>query len=126
MARDNIVLIGMPGAGKSTLGVVLAKIVNYRFLDCDLLIQQQQGKTLQELIDERGPAGFLELENEVLKGIVAHRTIISTGGSAVYSPEAMDHLRKIGTVVYLRVGCDEMIRRVGDLEIGRASCRERV
>ena len=116
MAKDNIVLIGMPGAGKSTLGVVLAKMVNYRFLDCDLLIQQQQGKTLQALIDERGAAGFLQLENDVLKGIVAKRTIIATGGSAVYSPEAMEHLRAIGTVVYLSVSCDEMVRRVGDLE----------
>ena len=83
MPKDNIILIGLPGAGKSTLGVVLAKIVNYRFLDCDLLIQQQQGKTLQALIDELGPSGFLKVENEALKGIVARRTIISTGGSAV-------------------------------------------
>lgn len=115
MPKDNIILIGLPGAGKSTLGVVLAKIVNYRFLDCDLLIQQQQGKTLQALIDELGPSGFLKVENEALKGIVARRTIISTGGSAVYSAEAMEHLRAIGTVVNLRVSYDEMVRRLGDL-----------
>lgn len=116
MGKDNIVLIGLPGAGKSTLGVVLAKMVNYRFLDCDLLIQQQKGKTLQALIDEHGADGFLQIENDVLKGIVAKRTIIATGGSAVYSPEAMEHLSKIGTVVHLKVSRDEMIRRVGDLE----------
>ena len=114
--KDNIVLIGLPGAGKSTLGVVLAKIVNFRFLDCDLLIQQQQGKTLQQIIDERGVPGFLAVENEVLGGIAAKRTIVSTGGSAVYSPEAMEHLRSIGTVVYLKVDYDEMVRRVGDLD----------
>ena len=116
MSKDNIVLIGLPGAGKSTLGVVLAKIVNYRFLDCDLLIQQQKGETLQALIDELGAAGFIQVENDVLKGIVAKRTIISTGGSAVYSEEAMEHLRKIGTIVHLRVDYDEMVRRLGDLD----------
>lgn len=114
--RDNIVLIGLPGAGKSTLGVVLAKMVNYRFLDCDLLIQQQLGKTLQEIIDEKGAAGFLEVENQVLQGINAKRTIIATGGSAVYSDAAMGHLRNIGTVVNLRVDFDEMVRRLGDLD----------
>lgn len=116
MPKDNIVLIGLPGAGKSTLGVVLAKIVNYRFLDCDLLIQQQQGKTLQTLIDELGPQGFLQIENDTLKDVVAHRTIISTGGSAVYSAEAMEHLRRIGTVVNLRVSFEEMVQRLGDLD----------
>jgi shikimate kinase len=114
--KDNIILIGLPGAGKSTLGVVLAKIVNYRFLDCDLLIQQKRGKTLQELIDELGVPGFLEVENEVLSGISARRTIISTGGSAVYSQQAMAHLGSIGTVVHLQVGYDEMARRLGDLD----------
>jgi shikimate kinase len=115
MAKDNIVLIGLPGAGKSTLGVVLAKIANYRFLDCDLLIQQQKGKTLQALIDELGVPGFIQVENDTLKGIVAKRTIISTGGSAVYSDEAMEHLRNIGTIVHLKVDYEEMVRRLGDL-----------
>ena len=114
--KDNIVLIGLPGAGKSTLGVVLAKIANFRFLDCDLLIQQQKGKTLQAIIDELGAPGFLGVENEVLADIVAKRTIISTGGSAVYSAEAMEHLRSIGTVVHLKVSYDEMVRRLGDLD----------
>lgn len=116
MSKENIVLIGLPGAGKSTLGVVLAKMVNYRFLDCDLLIQQRQGKTLQELIDELGPEGFLEVENDVLKGVVAKRTVIATGGSAVYSAEAMEHLGNIGLVVNLHVSFDEMVKRLGDLE----------
>lgn len=115
MMKDNIILIGMPGAGKSTLGVVLAKMANYRFLDCDLLIQRQQGKTLQELIDELGPEGFIQMENEALKGISCQRTIIATGGSAVYSGEAMEHLGALGTVVNLRVGFDEMVQRLGDL-----------
>ena len=114
--KDNVVLIGLPGAGKSTLGVVLAKIANYRFLDCDLLIQQQKGKTLQALIDEVGAQGFIQIENDVLKGINARRTIVSTGGSAVYSAEAMEHLRNIGTVVHLKVSFEEMERRLGDLD----------
>ncbi|MDO4889970.1 MAG: shikimate kinase [Coriobacteriaceae bacterium] len=114
--KDNIVLIGLPGAGKSTLGVVLAKIVNFRFLDCDLLIQEQEGQTLQEIIDARGARGFIEVENAALKRIEATRTVISTGGSAVYSAEAMEHLRSIGTVVHLRVSCDEMVRRLGNLD----------
>ena len=113
--QNNVVLIGMPGAGKSTLGVVLAKIMNYRFLDTDLTIQETFGATLQELIDQRGPLGFIELENQVLKSVNPQRTIISTGGSAVYSDEAMEHLRSIGRVVYLKIGCDELKKRLGDL-----------
>lgn len=115
-AKKNIVLIGMPGAGKSTVGVVLAKILNYEFLDCDLVIQKAYGKTLQAIIDERGPLGFLDVENEVLKGITAEETIISTGGSAVYSDEAMEHLSEIGLVVYLKISYQELLRRLGDLE----------
>lgn len=116
MGKDNIVLIGLPGAGKSTLGVVLAKMANFQFLDADLLLQEQQGQTLQALIDDKGVEGFLRLENEVLGGIDVHRTVISTGGSAVYSAQAMDHLRSIGEVVYLRISYDEMIDRLGDLD----------
>ena len=115
-AADNIVLIGMPGAGKSTLGVVLAKILNYDFLDADLVIQNKHGKTLQTLINEYGPQGFLDVENQDLKEIDVHRTIVATGGSAVYSDRAMEHLRSIGTVVYLQISYKELANRLGDLQ----------
>ncbi len=112
---SNIILIGMPGAGKSTLGVVLAKILNYAFIDADLLIQSQCDKTLQKIIDAMGPDGFIEVENEVLRTLVADRSVIATGGSAVYSEEAMNHLSSIGTVVYLKVSYEELENRLGGL-----------
>ena len=112
---DNIVLIGMPGAGKSTLGVVLAKILGYEFIDADLLIQSKLDKTLQKIIDACGPDGFIEVENEVLCTLSASRAIVATGGSAVYSDEAMSHLKSIGTVVYLRVSYEELESRLGGL-----------
>ncbi len=114
-AKSNIVLIGMPGAGKSTLGVVLAKILNYDFVDADLVIQNQCDKTLQKIIDACGPEGFIEVENEVLSNIKAERSIISTGGSAVYSDPAMKHLTEIGTVVYLKISYDQLVHRLSDL-----------
>lgn len=112
----NIVLIGMPGAGKSTLGVVLAKIMNKDFLDCDLVIQKSCGKTLQEIIDAEGPDGFIAVENDVLCGISAQDTVISTGGSAVYSPEAMAHLAELGPIVYLKISYPSLVDRLGDLQ----------
>ena len=115
-AADNIVLIGMPGAGKSTLGVVLAKILNYDFLDADLVIQNKHGKTLQVLINEHGPQGFLDVENRDLQEINVQRTVIATGGSAVYSNQAMEHLQSIGTVVYLQISYSELANRLGDLQ----------
>lgn len=112
---SNIILIGMPGAGKSTLGVVLAKILNYSFIDADLLIQSQCDKTLQKIIDACGPDGFIEVENEVLCTLSADQSVIATGGSAVYSDEAMRHLSSIGTVVYLQVSLKELENRLGGL-----------
>lgn len=112
---SNIILIGMPGAGKSTLGVVLAKILNYSFIDADLLIQSQCDKTLQKIIDACGPDGFIEVENEVLCTLSADQSVIATGGSAVYSDEAMKHLSSIGTVVYLQVSLKELENRLGGL-----------
>lgn len=112
---SNIILIGMPGAGKSTLGVVLAKILNYNFIDADLLIQNQCDKTLQKVIDALGPDGFIEVENEVLCTLQADRTVVATGGSAVYSEEAMKHLSEIGTIVYLYVSYEELESRLGGL-----------
>jgi len=115
-ARDNIVLIGMPGAGKSTLGVVLAKMLNYDFLDADLVIQKTWGKTLQQIIDTAGPEGFIEVENKALCSLAPSKAVIATGGSAVYSDEAMRHLADLGAIVYLQVSYEEMIERLDGLE----------
>ena len=93
--RDNIVLIGMPGVGKSTLGVILAKIIGYRFVDADLVIQEREGKLLREIIAERGVEGFMAVEIEVNASLACSRTIIATGGSVVYGREAMEHLKNI-------------------------------
>lgn len=111
----NIVLIGMPGAGKSTLGVVLAKILRYQFIDADLLIQHQEGKILEELIVEKGIEGFLAIENQVNRDIDVKRGVISTGGSAVYCKEAMEKYHRDALVVYLQVSYETLSRRLGDL-----------
>lgn len=113
--KSNIVLIGMPGAGKSTLGVVLAKVLGMDFVDGDILIQNQVGNTLQKIIDAQGVDGFLQVENDVLAAVDVQNTVISTGGSAVYSDEAMRHLTDIGTVVYLDVSLEELRSRLGSL-----------
>lgn len=116
MNKRNITLVGMPGAGKSTVGVVLAKVLGYRFVDSDLEIQEQTGKLLHELIRELGDEGFLELENRINAGIQVTNSVIATGGSAVYGKEAMEHLREISTVVYLRLSCERLKERLGDLQ----------
>lgn len=116
MNKQNITLIGMPGAGKSTVGVVLAKLLGYRFLDSDLVIQEQTQKLLHELISAYGEDGFLEIENEVHAGLTVSRTVIATGGSAVYGKEAMEHLRDISMVVYLRLSYGSLKERLGDLQ----------
>ena len=111
----NVVLIGMPAAGKSTLGVVAAKMMGMDFIDADLLIQRQCDRTLQKILDAMGTDGFIQRENQVLKDIDCKDTVISTGGSAVYSDEAMQHLASIGTVVYLKASLDELEGRLGSL-----------
>ena len=110
----SIILIGMPSSGKSTLGVLLAKRIGYKFTDSDLLIQEREGELLHTIISEKGNEGFLKIEDEVNSSINQEKTVIATGGSVVYCERAMEHLRTLGKVVYLRVTYEEMERRLGD------------
>ncbi len=111
----NIILIGMPGCGKSTVGVVLAKTIGYRFLDSDLLIQETDGRLLSEIIEQDGLEGFNSIENRINSQIRVDKTVIATGGSVVYGREAMEHLRNIGVVVYISLSYEEIEKRLGDL-----------
>ena len=104
----NIIFIGMPASGKSTVGVVVAKRLGYDFIDTDLLIQKQEGRLLKDIIADVGNEGFLEIENQVNKSLVAENAVISPGGSVVYCEEAMLHLMEIGTVVYLKTSYEDI------------------
>lgn len=115
VAKENIVLIGMPGSGKSTVGVVLAKKMGYHFVDSDLVIQDRYGKLLHELISEHGVEGFWKIENDVNASLNLSKTVIATGGSAIYGEGAMEHLRQIANVVYLQLPYEEVEERLGDL-----------
>lgn len=114
--KKNIVLIGMPGVGKSTIGVILAKILGYQFVDADLVIQEQYGKLLKEIIAERGVDGFVQVENDVNKSLNPKKAVIATGGSVVYGQEAMEHLQEIATVVYLKLEYPQLKKRLGNLK----------
>lgn len=116
MKKDNIVLIGMPGVGKSTVGVILAKVLGYQFLDADLLIQKEEGKLLREIIEEKGIEGFIQVENRVNASIEADHAIIATGGSVVYGARAMEHLCEIGTVIYLKLPYQTLDKRLADIK----------
>ncbi len=124
LAKSNIVLIGMPAVGKSTIGVILAKIIGYQFVDTDLLIQADQGKRLSEIIAERGIDGFLEVENRVNASVDAKRSVIATGGSAVYGEEAMAHLKRIGIVVYLKADFETLSKRLRNIKQRGVTLRE--
>lgn len=110
----NIVLIGMPSCGKSTVGVLLAKNLGLRFLDTDLLIQEKTGKLLHELIATLGNEGFLALENQILAELAAENTVIATGGSAVYAKDGMKNLSSLGKIVYLKISFETLRERLGD------------
>lgn len=111
----NVVLIGMPGAGKSTIGVLLAKSMLYSFTDTDLIIQSRYGTSLCEIIEKEGTLGFIGIENDIIAGSDFEKCVIATGGSAVYGKEAMMKLKENGTVIYLRLPVEELKKRLGDI-----------
>ena len=110
----SLILIGMPSCGKSTLGVLLARELGYHFIDSDILIQEREGKLLHEIISEKGVDGFMDVEDRINCTITDKKAIIATGGSVIYCERAMEHLSKLGKVVYLKIPFDEMKRRLGD------------
>ena len=122
--KDNVVLIGMPGVGKSTIGVIAAKQLGLQFMDADLLIQLREGRRLSQIIEEDGVDRFLEIEEEVNASIEIQGCVIATGGSVIYGHKAMEHLRQAGTVVYLRLSFDELQHRLGDLNSRGVVLRE--
>ena len=113
---DNIVLIGMPGSGKSTVGVLLAKALGYDFLDVDLVIQRREGALLQEIIDRRGVPAFLEAEEEAVLSVNCTHSVVAPGGSAVCREREALHLKSLGPVVYLKVPLAELEERIQNLD----------
>lgn len=116
MKNNNIILIGMPGVGKSTIGVILAKMLGYTFIDADIVIQNQEKKLLREIIASEGVEGFIQVENRINSGINGEKCIIATGGSVVYGEEAMEHYKQIGRILYLKVGFDTLSSRLHDIK----------
>lgn len=112
----NIVFIGMPGVGKSTIGVILAKILGYSFIDSDLVIQETTGKLLKDIITAEGVEGFLAVENHINSTITGEKAIIATGGSAVYGAEAMAHFQKIAVIVYLKADYETLASRLKNIK----------
>ncbi len=112
MNRNNIIFIGMPAVGKSTIGVIVAKRLGYRFIDTDILIQEEEGKLLKEIIKEKGIDGFLEVEDRINARVQTKRTVISPGGSVIYCENAMRHYKEIGKIVYLKASFETLNRRI--------------
>lgn len=114
--KENVVLIGMPGAGKSTIGVILAKLLGKDFIDADLVIQKREGRLLKQIIEEEGPDGFLKIEEEVNRELSPKAAVIATGGSVVYGQEAMEHLGDIGVIIYLKLSYEAVEARLRDIQ----------
>lgn len=112
----NIVLIGMPGVGKSTVGVILAKMIGYHFVDTDILIQEQENRLLCDIIESDGVEGFLEIENKINSNINITDSVIATGGSVIYGKEAMEHLGEIGTIIYLKLPYNILDERLENIK----------
>lgn len=117
-----VVLVGMPGAGKSTIGVILAKQLAKNFVDTDVLIQTQTGQHLQTIVDRQGYLELRRIEEQILSELEVKNTVVATGGSAVYSKAAMEHLKSLGPVVYLAVSLEELERRVANLDTRGLAC----
>lgn len=113
--NSNIILIGMPGAGKSTAGVILAKRIGFGFIDTDLLIQQREHCRLQQIIDARGLNYFRSVEEQVLLELAAHRSVIATGGSVIYCPRGLQALRALGPLIYLQTPLTALEERIADM-----------
>jgi shikimate kinase len=111
----NIILIGMPGAGKSTAGVILAKVLGMTFIDTDIVIQEKYGRLLQDILDEEGPGAFLKIEENTILSLHCRNTVLATGGSVVFSARAMEHLEADGIVVYLKISYEEMEKRLRNI-----------
>ena len=122
--EDNLILIGLPTSGKSTVGVILAKALGYEFTDIDLLIQKKEGKKLSKIMEEKGVDGFLSLEEEVTCSLSCSRTVIAPGGSVIYGEKAMEHLRSLGRVIYLQMDFDMLTERLHDARNRGVALRE--
>ena len=112
---DNIILTGMPGSGKSTIGVLLAKALGLGFVDVDLVIQEREGALLQKILDRSGTAAFLEIEEQAVLNLDCRHTVIAPGGSAMCRKRAAQHLSRLGPVVYLNVPLEELMRRIQNM-----------
>lgn len=121
---NNIVLIGMPGAGKTTVGTYLSELIGYAYVDSDSVIIAREGMRLNELIEKYGTEKFLDVEAKVNSEITASRCVIATGGSVVYRPYAMEALKKTGKIVYLKLSYEEIERRLGDLKARGVALKE--
>ncbi len=119
----NLIFVGMPGSGKSTVGVLVAKRLGLGFIDTDLLIQQKAGCTLQDIVNQKGYLALRQIEEEVLLQLNVEKYVISTGGSAVYSDAAMKHLKRKGVVVFLDISLDTVVARIGDYSLRGISKR---
>ena len=113
---NNIILIGMPGVGKSTIGVILAKIMGYRFVDADIVIQEQEGRLLRDIIAQEGVDGFIKIEDRVNRNLNMKKAVIATGGSAVYGKNAMENYKETSTIIYLKLDYEALDDRLSDIK----------
>lgn len=113
---NNIILIGMPGVGKSTIGVILAKIMGYRFVDADIVIQEQEGRLLKDIIAQEGVDGFIKIEDRVNRNLNMKKAVIATGGSAVYGKNSMENYKETSTIIYLKLDYEALDDRLSDIK----------